>query len=199
MSTDDLEALFRRELPALRRWAFANVPSTVRRAGDTDDFVQVAILRTLRRLPHLRAAEGGALQPYLRRVLKNLVRDHTRTTARRPVMRPLEDWDQHDDSSPLAAMLAAEAYARYRAALRALSPRAREAVVARLERGLDYAAVAKCARCASTAAARVLVGRALTRMAVHIRSAGALDPAFSAATRVDGCRSRTPSPARRRR
>src|SRR5688572_22582313 len=79
-SQDGLEALFRQELPALRKWAFANVPSAVRRAGDTDDFVQIAILRTLRRLPHLRAAAGGTLQPYLRRVLKNLVRDHTRAT-----------------------------------------------------------------------------------------------------------------------
>lgn len=170
----DLEELFRRELPPLRKWAFANVPSSVRRAGETDDFVQIALLRTLRRLPHLGEAVDGTLQPYLRRVLKNLVRDHTRSVGRRPIMQTLEDWDQQDTRSPLGALLAEEAYARYRKVMERLSPRARAAVTARLERGLDYAAVAKHAQCASAAAARVLVGRALARVVAGMRG-GTID------------------------
>lgn len=165
----DLEELFRRELPPLRRWAFANVPSVVRRSGGADDLVQIALLRTLRRLPHLSACDAGTLQPYLRRVLKNLILDHSRSNGRFPVQ-PLEDWDSQDTRTPLGMMLAKEAYTRYLAAVAKRSPRARRALTARLERGLDYASVAKIAPCASPAAARALVGRALERVAAEIRS-----------------------------
>lgn len=167
----DLEELFRRELPPLRRWAVANVPAAVRRAGGTDDLVQIALLRTLRRLPHLHTGRHGSLQPYLRRVLKNLVRDHTRAASRQPPLQQLDDEELHDTGSPLNILLAAEAYARYRAALSALSPRARLAVTARLEQGLDYETVARLAQCASAAAARVLVGRAVTRVGERMRTA----------------------------
>jgi DNA-directed RNA polymerase specialized sigma24 family protein len=95
----DLEELFRRELPPFRRWAFTHVPSSVRRAGDTDDFVQLALLRTLRRLPGLAIGEAGTLQPYLRRVLINLVRDRTRSVGRGPVIMPL-----HDDDTPTTVL-----------------------------------------------------------------------------------------------
>jgi RNA polymerase sigma factor (sigma-70 family) len=169
----DLEELFRRELPPLRRWAFAHVPSSVRRAGDTDDFVQLALLRTLRRLPYLATGESGTLQPYLRRVLANLVRDRTRSVGRGPAMSPLDDDDLVDQTSPLEALIAAELHGRYRAALAALSRRERTALRARLERGLAYREVARCAGCVSTGAARVMVGRALARVEEEIRRAGA--------------------------
>ena len=173
-----LEELFRRELPPLRRWAIANVPSSIRRAGDTDDFVQRALLRTLRRLPHLRLADDATLQPYLRRVLQNLVRDHGREMARQPPIRSLEAWDHPIARSHVDAMIGAETYARYRAAVRKLSPRARAALQARIERGLDYAAVARRAKCASPAAARAMVGRALERVVTEMRAPLApVDPA----------------------
>jgi RNA polymerase sigma factor (sigma-70 family) len=166
----ELEELFRRELPPLRTWAFANVPAAVRRSGGTDDLVQITLLRTLRRLPHLSAAANGTLQPYLRRVFKNLVRDYSRAAGRMPPIDPLEDWDTQDTRSPLGAMLAAEAYARYRHAVSRLSPRAQRALAARLEEGLDYGGVARVAPCASPAAARALVGRALERVVAEIRA-----------------------------
>lgn len=168
----DLEELFRRELPPFRRWAFTHVPSSVRRAGDTDDFVQLALLRTLRRLPDLAIGEMGTLQPYLRRVLTNLVRDRTRSVGRGPSMRPLHEDDHAGEASPVEALVTAELIARYRAALATLSPRERTALRARLERGLAYRDVARCAGCVSTGAARVMVGRALARVEQQIRRAG---------------------------
>lgn len=186
---DELEDLFRRELPPLRRWAFAHVPSSVRRAGDTDDFVQLAILRTLRRLPLLRRDGDTTLQSYMRRVLVNLVRDYTRANGRRPGLVSLEDEDAPLADSQLSTMIAAQTYARYRAAVTVLSPRERTALVARIERGLPYEEVARRARCASAGAARVMVGRALRRVHQELR------------TREDGrARSRPPStpPARTR-
>jgi RNA polymerase sigma factor (sigma-70 family) len=166
----DLEELFRRELPPLQRWAFAHVPAAVRRAGETDDFVQLAMLRTLRRLPHLRMADAGTLQPYLRRVLTNLVRDRTRTGGRHPETVQLQDDEAMQTGSQLDTAIVAEAYARYRAAVARLSPRQAAALTARIEEGLDYAAVARRARCASAGAARVMVGRALTRVWAEVQA-----------------------------
>ena len=165
----DLEELFRRELPPFRRWAFSNVPSSVRRAGDTDDFVQLSLLRTLRRLPYLANGDAGTLQPYLRRVLTNLVRDRTRSVGRGPTILPLEDSDHSLESSPVDALITSEVIAKYRAALATLSRRERTALRARLERGLEYREVARCAGCASTGAARVMVGRALARVEAQLR------------------------------
>jgi RNA polymerase sigma factor (sigma-70 family) len=179
----DLEELFRRELPPLRRWAFAHVPSAVRRAGDTDDFVQLALLRTLRRLPHLRTAEAGTLQPYLRRVLTNLVRDRTRTTGRQPQSVPLHEDQAPDRGSQLDSAIVAETYARYRSALAALSPREAAALTARIDEGLDYAAVARRAGSASAAAARVMVGRALKRVWAEVRAPARRPPVPSVRSR----------------
>jgi RNA polymerase sigma factor (sigma-70 family) len=166
----DLEELFRRELPPLRRWAFAHVPAALRRAGEADDFVQLAMLRTLRRLPHLRMAEAGSLQPYLRRVLTNLLRDRMRTNGRQFETVPLHDDEVIQRSSQLDAVIVAETYARYRAAVARLSPREAAALTARIEEGLGYAAVARRARCASAGAARVMVGRALARVWAEVRA-----------------------------
>jgi RNA polymerase sigma factor (sigma-70 family) len=147
----------------------------VRRAGETDDFVQVALLRTLRRLPNLAVSEAGTLQPYLRRVLTNLVRDRSRTNARSPVTVQYQEDDHGCESSPLDTLITAELMVRYRAAIATLSPRERTALRARLERGLAYREVAHCAGCASTGAARVMVGRALARVEAQIRRAGRLE------------------------
>ena len=141
----------------------------MRRAGDTDDFVQLAMLRTLRRLPYLAAGETGTLQPYLRRVLTNLVRDHTRTMGRGPTFLPLEDDDYSYESSPVKGLIASEVITRYRAALATLSRRERTALRARIERGLEYREVARCAGCSSPGAARVMVGRALARVEAEMR------------------------------
>ena len=45
-------------------------------------------------------------------------------------------------------------------------------LAARLEQGLDYAAVARRAQCATSAAARTLVGRALARIDALLREDG---------------------------
>ena len=113
--------------------------------------------------------ENGTLQPYLRRVLTNLVRDRTRSVGRGPTMRPLKDDDYAVELSPVDALLSAELIARYRAALATLSPRERTALRARLERGLAYRDVARRAGCVSSGAARVMVGRALARVEAQIR------------------------------
>ena len=62
-----------------------------------------------------------------------------------------------------------EALGRYELALQRLSPRDREAVVARIELGMEYAELALVLGKPSPDAARVAVARALVRLAQEMR------------------------------
>src|SRR5262245_26983886 len=48
---DALEALLRRYVPALRRWARGRLPRWARDLADTEDLVQETVVRGLRNLP----------------------------------------------------------------------------------------------------------------------------------------------------
>ena len=76
-----LNAFFSRELPSLRRWAQQRVPAWLHRRADPDDIVQVAALKTLRRLRHLDAARDS-VRPYMRQAVLNLIRDEIRARIR---------------------------------------------------------------------------------------------------------------------
>jgi RNA polymerase sigma-70 factor (ECF subfamily) len=148
----------------------------VRRGGDADDYVQIALLRTLRRLPYLRLGDQTTLQPYLRRVLSNLVHDRARLAGRRPPLLPIDDDMLTVPSSQEDALRAAETFDRYRAAVASLTPRERAALTARLHRHWDYARVARSAGCPSEGAARVMVGRALAKVASRMKVPAAEGP-----------------------
>jgi RNA polymerase sigma factor (sigma-70 family) len=166
---DAVNELFLRELPPLRRWTFSHVPAAVRRSGDADDFVQIALLRTLRRLPHLRLNGDETLQPYLRRTVLNLIRDHGRAAGGRPLMVGVDEHSTSSRHTALDVLLARETVRQYRQALGLLSTRERAALVARLEHGWDYRQVAAHAGCLTESAARVMVGRALKRVLANVR------------------------------
>ena len=56
---------------------------------DTDDLVQVAVLRALNKVGRFEPHREGAFLAYLRRILLNAVRDEIRRVARRPGMEDL--------------------------------------------------------------------------------------------------------------
>jgi RNA polymerase sigma-70 factor (ECF subfamily) len=66
-------------------------------------------------------------------------------------------------------MIGVEAVERYEAALKRLRDQEREAIVARIEMGLSYDEVAAALKRPSADAARMLVGRALLRLAKEMR------------------------------
>src|SRR5262249_43784125 len=79
------ETLIARILPPLRRWAHQRLPRGARDLHDTDDLVQMTVLRALRRLDDFESRGPGALLGYVRQVLLNAIRDELRRIARRPL------------------------------------------------------------------------------------------------------------------
>jgi DNA-directed RNA polymerase specialized sigma24 family protein len=157
----------------------------------------VAVLRTLRRLPHLRASEQGTLQPYLRRVVVNLTRDHLRTLGGAPPVIELDESIAATRRSRLDDILAKEAVRRYRQVVSTLSRKEQAALAARIEHGLPYAHVARAAGCATEGAARVMVGRALKRVITQLSATPRRRRPHARHTSASGdLRHRQPAPAR---
>jgi RNA polymerase sigma-70 factor (ECF subfamily) len=159
------EALVARFLPALRRWAHGRLPAGARGLADTDDLVQVSLLRALDRVDAFEARREGAFLAYLRRILLNAVRDEVRRARRRPA-EPMADLDPAEDApSQLERQVGREVMETYEAALARLTPAQQEAVILRLEFGYGYAQVAEAMGRTTANAARMLVSRALVDLA----------------------------------
>src|SRR5512140_1453273 len=80
-----LEVIAERYQAALARFAHGRLPPAARRLVDTDDIVQVVVVRTLDKLAAFVAAPGGSLLAYLRRAVLNQIRDEIRRAQRRPL------------------------------------------------------------------------------------------------------------------
>lgn len=166
---DALDRLLRRHLPRLRRWASGRLPGWARDRGDTDDLVQETVVQTLRRLGTFEPTREGALQAYLRQAVMNGIRDAVRRAGRRPAAVPLDEDMPGQDLSPLERAIGRDAAARYDAALAALKPGDREAIIGRIELGYDYAELAAALGKPSSEAARIAVRRALLSLAEEMR------------------------------
>src|SRR5262245_56023339 len=76
------ERLFRRYLPVLTRWARGRLPLQARDLSETDDLVQVTLVRAMGRLDTFESRHEGAFLAYLRHALLNAVRDEIRRSRR---------------------------------------------------------------------------------------------------------------------
>jgi RNA polymerase sigma-70 factor (ECF subfamily) len=157
--------MVRRFLPALQRWARGRLPAWARDLADTDDLVQATFLRALANIDGFESAEPGSFLSYLRSILVNQVRDQVRRVARRPFPTALPETLTADEESPLESAIGRERLEAYERALARLSPVQREAVVLRIELDLSWEDVAQAIGSSSANAARMLVARALARLA----------------------------------
>jgi RNA polymerase sigma-70 factor (ECF subfamily) len=159
------EHLMRRYLPLLRRWAHGRLPSYARELDDTDDLVQITLLRSLKHLDHFEAERPGAFLAYLRQTLLNEIRDQLRSHVRRPAHEAIEDsLPDADMPTPLEQIGGLDQLRTYERVLGQVPQRQRELLIMRLEFGLSYADIA--AETGGTAgAARIMVMRALQSMA----------------------------------
>lgn len=159
-----LDRLFARYRPRLQRWASGRLPGYAREMTDTEDLVQEAMIGTFRNFKDFTHRGDWALQAYLRRAVMNRIRDELRRVSAQPrrgaLIEPLTA-----DASPLEAMIGAEVFARYNAALEQLDDVEREAVIARVELGCSYKEIAALVDKPSTDAARMAVTRALAKLA----------------------------------
>ena len=165
-----LNALYDRYLVPLRRWARGRLPQWARDVGDTEDLVQDTLVQALGRLDNFEARGTGALGGYLRQAILNRIVDKVR--RRRPAL--VADMPTElpaMEPSPLEQLIGKQALDRYEAALAALKPDEREAVVGRLEFGMSYSELATALGKSSPDAVRMAVTRALLKVAEHMRDA----------------------------
>jgi len=161
--------LVKKHLPALRRWAHGRLPHSARDLIDTDDLVQVTMIRALDHLGSFEPRHAGAFLAYLRQILLNQIRDEIRRVSRRPDRDGLSEEIPDDGPSPLDEAVGRDARQRYERALLKLTPDQQEAVVLRLELGFTYPEMAEALERPSANAARLLVTRALVRLAKEMR------------------------------
>lgn len=162
------EILLRRYLPILRRWAHGRLPAFARPLLDTDDLVQITLVRTLDHLEEFEPEHEGAFLAYLRRALKNRITDEIRSARRKPGREVLSENVTDPGLSPLEQLVNRELLDRYELALGRLTEEQQEAIVMRVEMGLPYRDIAMAQARPSDNAARQFVVRALAQLAVEL-------------------------------
>lgn len=162
---DALNDLCARYLPRLERWARGRLPAWARTALDTQDLVQLTITQVARNLRSFEPRHEGAFQAYVRRALLNQVRDEIRRARRHAPPDVLESDRPSLEPSPLELAVGQELLDRYDAALERLKESDREAIVVRVEMGLNWTQVADALGKNSPEAAQMTVRRALLRLA----------------------------------
>jgi RNA polymerase sigma factor (sigma-70 family) len=160
-----LEALCLRCLKSLTCYAAGRLPPSVRGMIETQDIVLQAVQKGLSRLDEFDHRHQGALIAYMRRILKNLIIDHWRSAARKPIPVLLDDQQAATTRTPLENVLDREQIELYEKALERVKSRDAELVRLRIDEQLSYADIAVHLGLPSENAARVAVKRALLRVA----------------------------------
>jgi RNA polymerase sigma factor (sigma-70 family) len=167
-----LDRLFARHLKPLQRWASGRLPHWARDLADTDDLVQDTLLRTFKRVEDFEPRRVGALQAYLRQAVLNRLRDELRRKGRQPGITGLEGVEIEAGDSPLERAIGRDAVESYERALLRLRPEEREAIIARVELGMDYDELAEALGKTTPDAARKAAQRALVRLAEEMKRGG---------------------------
>ncbi len=161
--------LLKRFLPLLLRWAHGRLPLTLRDVNDTQDFVQIALIKALNQLGTFRSDRPGSFLIYLRRILLNQVRDELRRRRARPRTVELDAGVEEiaDVETQLERAIGEEKINAYHNAVGKLAKRQQELVIMRLEFGLSYPEIA--AEVGGTPdAVRVMVTRAVAKLALEL-------------------------------
>ncbi|MDC8012225.1 RNA polymerase sigma factor [Tahibacter soli] len=163
------DALVRRFLPLLRQWAHGRLPRAARDLHETEDLVQLALMRALKQINSFESEGPGSFLAYLRQILLNQVRDEVRRLMRRPESSEIDpELADTELPSPVEQLVGHERLRAYEAALASLPKRQQGLIVMRLEFGMSYPEIA--AEVASSPdAVRVMVARALVQLASALK------------------------------
>src|SRR5688572_20667503 len=157
-------------MPPLKQWASGRLPAWARGMLDTDDLVQETVMRTFGRIEIFEYNEDAGLMAYLRQAVMNRIRNELRRAIRNPTPSPLDSSAEDDASSPLELLVGKETVDAYEDALQQLVPADRDLIIGRVELGFSFAELAAASGRPSADAARMAVGRALVKLAAHLRS-----------------------------
>jgi RNA polymerase sigma-70 factor (ECF subfamily) len=157
------EMLAARYLPLLRRWAHGRLPDRARGLVETDDLVNVTLLRALDHLDGFESRREGAFLAYLRRALMNTLRNEIRRASYRAA-EPISEEIADRRSSLLEQMIGKEVVDAYETGLAELPEEMQEAIILKLEFGFGYQEIADAIGRPSRDAARMLVSRALVKL-----------------------------------
>jgi RNA polymerase sigma-70 factor (ECF subfamily) len=163
-----VDVLIERCIPPLRRWAHGRLPQFARSEYQTEDLVQEAVMRVLRRLDSFESRRVGALQAFLRQTVRNLICDEIRKVRHRHISLEFPDEVEDEQLSALETLIAKERVERYEMAMKRLQSVDRELIVARFEMGLAFDDVAVATGRPTAAAARMAVTRAMGRLAAEL-------------------------------
>jgi RNA polymerase sigma-70 factor (ECF subfamily) len=163
-----VDVLIERCIPPLRRWAHGRLPQFARSEYQTEDLVQEAGMRVLRRLDSFESRRVGALQAFLRQTVRNLICDEIRKVRHRHISLEFPDEVEDEQLSALETLIAKERVERYEMAMKRLQSVDRELIVARFEMGLAFDDVAVATGRPTAAAARMAVTRAMGRLAAEL-------------------------------
>jgi RNA polymerase sigma-70 factor (ECF subfamily) len=166
---DDLAS---RYYQVLRRFAHGRLPRSSRGMTETDDLVQITVMRALKHLDRFEPQREGAFLAYLRRILINEVRDEMRRASRAPELEPASESLDGHQPSPIEELVGKERLERFEAALSELRDREREAVILRVELGLAHQEIADALGIRTAHAARMYVSRAIAKLAERMRELG---------------------------
>lgn len=159
------ERIFQRFVPALRRWASGRIPPLARGLVETDDVVQVSLIRALSGLDRFDPQRPGAFLAYLHQILINCVRDEIRRADRRPVGQELESTLPPDRELVIEETLGTDLVGVYERALAELKEDQQEAIVLRVEFGFTYREIAEALGRRSPNAVRMEISRGLAVLA----------------------------------
>src|SRR5262245_15591132 len=159
------EQLCARFLPILTRWAHRRLPPGGRGLAETDDLVQVTLLRALRHVPTFEARREGAFLAYLRTILMNSVREELRRSRSLARRHERAEVPREPAPSELERLIGRERLEAYERGLMSLDDEQREAVLLRLEFGLSHQEIAEALGKPSANAARMTVARAIKVLA----------------------------------
>jgi len=169
---DDLarEQLASRYYQILRRFAHGRLPGNARGMLETNDLVQVTVMRALDHLDKFEPQREGAFLAYLRRILINQIRDEIRRAARRPVLESELESLPDDRPSPLEEVVGRESLERFENALAALPDKQKEAIIMRVELGFSHQEIADGLGIKTANAARMYVARAIAALAEQMKA-----------------------------
>ncbi len=166
------QQLYARCLPALRRWARGRLPAQACDINDTDDLVQIALMRALNKLDRFGDRGYEGFLAYLRTILINELRNELRKFGRRGPASECDETLSTGCDPVIDSMLVREDQRLYASALGKLNHRQQKHLAMRLELGMSFREIAAQVG-GSVDGARMTVTRALRVMSEHLAAIAA--------------------------